>query len=63
MGKTMAGVPCVLFGLLLGVRLAPGAEVGDPAPELSGTGWAGPGGYTLADLRGKAVALYFYEDG
>ena len=40
-----------------------GARVGDTAPELSGTAWAGGKVYKLSDLRGKAVVLYFFEEG
>jgi len=40
-----------------------GAWVGSVAPELSGTTWSGGKTYKLSDLRGKAVVLYFFEEG
>ena len=55
-----------LFGMAGMLALAGAvnaAGIGDIAPELNGTGWAGEGSYKLADLKGKAVALYFFEEG
>lgn len=45
------------------LALASGAAQAAVAPELQGAGWAGGGEYTLEQLRGKAVALYFFEAG
>lgn len=44
------------------LALACGAAQAAGAPELQGAGWAG-GEYNLEQLRGKAVALYFFEAG
>ncbi len=44
------------------LAFACGAAQAAGAPELQGAGWAG-GEYTLKQLRGKAVALYFFEAG
>lgn len=47
------------LALLTGATAALAAR----APELQGAGWTGDESYTLASLRGKAVVLYFFEEG
>ncbi len=45
--------------LLLAALLVPQ----DGAPELRGTGWVNGKELSLERLKGKVVALYFYEEG
>ena len=33
------------------------------APELQGAGWTDGESYSLASLKGKAIVLYFFEEG
>ncbi len=47
--------------LVLALALAASAQ--ESAPELRGTGWVNSKELSLERLRGKVVALYFFEEG
>ena len=47
--------------VLLAAASTAGAQEG--GLELSGSGWVNSKSLDLARLRGKVVALYFYEEG
>lgn len=49
--------------LVLALALLAAAPVQEGAPELRGTGWVNGKELSLERLRGKVVALYFFEEG
>lgn len=50
-------------GLVLALALAWLAPAQEGAPELRGTGWVNGKELSLERLKGKVVALYFFEEG
>lgn len=45
------------------VAALPGAQIGKPAPEISGQSWLNSKPLTLAELKGKVVLLEFWTFG
>lgn len=60
-------LPVRVMSLLLLCLAAPAAlaagNAGEEAADFPPGQFTDGGSYSLADLRGKAVVLYFYEDG
>lgn len=51
----------MIGSLVLALALAASAQEG--APELRGAGWVNGKELSLERLKGKVVALYFFEEG
>ena len=49
--------------LVLVMALLAAAPAQEGAPELRGTGWVNSKELSLERLKGKVVALYFFEEG
>jgi hypothetical protein len=48
---------------LAALALLVAVPVQDAPPELAGAGWVNTPGLSLDRLKGKAVVLYFFEEG
>lgn len=53
----------MISSLVLSLVLAASAPAQEGAPELRGTAWVNGKELSLERLKGKVVALYFYEEG
>jgi thiol-disulfide isomerase/thioredoxin len=60
--KRKTGIVAAFGALILSVSLAR-AEIGKPAPEISGQSWLNSQPLKLAELRGKVVLLEFWTFG